>query len=410
MATVGLRRSHACGVPVCVKLLFVFGTRPEAIKMAPVIRAARRCTDVEIRVCVTGQHRGMLQQVLEFFRISPDYDLDVMRANQDLGGVTARILDGLRPVLLAERPDLVLVQGDTVTAFAAALAAFYERISVGHVEAGLRTYNLNGPFPEEGLRQMLTRVAAFHFAPTQQNVETLRAEGVPAEKIFLTGNPVIDSVLWTRDRLRRTKKSPLLKFTDEHTCHRIESAEKLVVITSHRRENFGTGLNDICTAVSETAREFPEAILAFPVHPNPNVLEPVHHALRSLSNVILLPPVDYPAFVYLLERCSIVVSDSGGVQEEAPALGKPVLVTREETERVEGVASGLVTIVGANTRLILSSLRAHLSTGNKKPRAAVNPYGDGRAGEQIVAAIRGIYTRAECTEPPRILRRSFASN
>jgi UDP-N-acetylglucosamine 2-epimerase (non-hydrolysing) len=371
-----------------VKTLFVFGTRPEAIKMAPVIRAARRYPEIEVCVCVTGQHREMLQQMLAFFRIVPDYDLDVMRPSQDLGGLTARILDGIRPVLLTERPDLVLVQGDTVTAFAAALAAFYQRIPVGHVEAGLRTYDLDGPFPEEGMRQMVTRLAAFHFAPTQGNAETLIREGVAAKTIFLTGNPVIDSALWTRDRLRRSKAPPLAAFTSEQNAGRIASVEKLILATSHRRENFGDGLRGICGALAEVANEFHEALIAFPVHPNPNVSEPVHRMLGPLPNVILLPPVDYPAFVYLMDRSRVIVTDSGGVQEEAPALGKPVLVTREATERREGVTSGLIHLVGTSRRSIVLRLRDFLACGDKSATNPASPYGDGRAGEKIVDAIR----------------------
>jgi UDP-N-acetylglucosamine 2-epimerase (non-hydrolysing) len=379
-----------------VKALFVFGTRPEAIKMASIIRAARQCPEIEVRVCATGQHREMLQQMLAFFRILPDYDLDVMRPNQDLSGVTARILDGLRPVLLAERPDLVLVQGDTATAFAAALAAFYARIPVGHVEAGLRTYDLDGPFPEEGMRQMVTRLAAFHFAPTQGNVETLLREGVPAKTIFLTGNPVIDSALWTRDRLRRTKLPPLLAFTSQENAERIHLAEKLILVTSHRRENFGGGLRNICGALAEIADEFREALIAFPVHPNPNVSEPVHRWLGDLSNVVLLPPVDYPAFIYLMNRSRAIVTDSGGVQEEAPALGKPVLVTRQATERQEGVTSGLIRTVGTSKRSIVLHLREHLlreqlASAHKCEDIPASPYGDGRAGEKIVDAIRKLY-------------------
>jgi UDP-N-acetylglucosamine 2-epimerase (non-hydrolysing) len=367
--------------------------------MTPIIRVARRFPDIEVRICVTGQHRELLDQVLGFFRILPDYSLDVMRPNQDLNGVTARILEGIRPVLLSERPDLLMVQGDTVTAFAAALAAFYERIPVGHVEAGLRTYDLEGPFPEEGMRQMLTRLATFHFAPTQHNVTTLIREGVAAGQIFLTGNPVIDSVLWTRDRLSRMKGSPLLDFTSRQNSDRIASTKKLILVTSHRRENFGCGLRNICGGLSEIAAGFPDATIVFPVHPNPNVTEPVNRHLGHFANVMLLPPVDYPAFVYLMDRSSIIISDSGGVQEEAPALGKPVLVTREATERMEAMTSGLVEVVGANRQVIVSRLKAHLTDESKPTGTSVSPFGDGSAGEKIVDAIREIYGAKQLAHP-----------
>jgi UDP-N-acetylglucosamine 2-epimerase (non-hydrolysing) len=373
-----------------VKLLFVFGTRPEAIKMAPIIQAARLASEFEVRVCVTGQHRQMLDQVLDLFCICPDHDLSVMEHDQDLSNVTARILERLRPVLLAERPNLMIVQGDTITAFAASLAAFYDRIPVAHVEAGLRTYNLDAPFPEEALRQMLTRLASLHFAPTPNNVKTLLREGVSPDRIVLTGNPVIDAVLWARREIVRSRVSHLSRFIDQHTAEQIERAEKVVLVTSHRRENVGANLSNICSALEEVARTHPRVLLVFPVHPNPRIREYAVDRLGHLANVLLLPPLDYPAFIFLMNLCHVVVTDSGGVQEEAPALRKPVIVTRESTERQEGLDGDFVRLAGANRDRIVSLLSGalRLSAPANSATVAESPYGDGRAAERIVAAIK----------------------
>jgi UDP-N-acetylglucosamine 2-epimerase (non-hydrolysing) len=369
-----------------VKILLVFGTRPEAIKMAPIIRAARKSPHLDVRVCVTGQHRELLDQVLNFFCICPDHDLSVMHHNQDLNSLTGRILTGLRPVLIAERPDLMLVQGDTISAFAASLAAFFEHIPVGHVEAGLRTNNLSSPFPEEAMRQMITRLAALHFAPTQANADTLLKEGVIPRSIHLTGNPGIDAVLWTRDKVRQSRIHPLSAYTSVSDLHRIEQSDHIVLVTAHRRENFGAGLRDLCDAVSQIAVSHPETAIVFPVHPNPNVRGPVHSALGCFRNVFLLPPLDYPAFVHLMDASSCIVTDSGGVQEEAPALGKPVIVTRANTERMESVSAGTSCLTGTVIRNIVTAADEILRLP-KCPNIATpasSPFGDGFAAEKIV--------------------------
>lgn len=358
--------------------------------MAPIIRAARSTRDLEVRICVTGQHREMLDQVLRFFCICPDHDLATMQHNQNLGSLTARILEGLRSVLLAEKPDLVVVQGDTISAFAGALAAFFERIRVAHVEAGLRTYEIHSPFPEEAMRQMVSRLATIHFAPTEANVQTLVKEGVSPRAVFLTGNPVIDSVLWTRDRLRSSRVDPLSHVFDSATLQQIERAVHVVLVTGHRRENFGGGLREICSALAEIASDRPDIAIVFPVHPNPNVRDLVHSALQHLSNVFLAPPLDYPAFVNLMDKSSLILSDSGGVQEEAPALGKHVLLTRATTERTEAIESGAVRIVGTNRQNIVSAVHEVLRAAElgSLPEPGPNPFGDGHAAEKIVEIIQ----------------------
>jgi UDP-N-acetylglucosamine 2-epimerase (non-hydrolysing) len=377
-------------LPSLVKLLFVFGTRPEAIKMAPVIRAARNTPDLDVRTCVTGQHQEMLDQVLRFFCICPDHDLSAMQQNQDLSSLTARILEGLRPVLLAERPDLVIVQGDTVSALAGALGSFFERIRVAHVEAGLRTNDLQSPFPEEAIRQMVSRLASLHFAPTDVNVEALLKEGVPRRAVFLTGNPVVDSVLWTRDRIRSSRVDPLSQVVDRTVLEAIGRASHVILVTGHRRENFGIGLREICGAVAAIALERPDAAIVFPVHPNPSVRDQVHNSLQTVNNVFLLPPLEYPAFVHLMDKSTLILSDSGGVQEEAPALGKPVLVTRATTERMEAVDTGAVRIVGTSRRNIIRAVNEVLDTAEQGciPMPLTTPFGDGHAAEKIVAIIR----------------------
>jgi UDP-N-acetylglucosamine 2-epimerase (non-hydrolysing) len=371
-----------------VKILLVFGTRPEAIKMAPIIRAARKSPQLDVRVCVTGQHRELLDQALNFFCICPDHDLSVMHHNQDLNSLTARILTGLRPVLMAERPDLVLVQGDTISAFAASLVAFFEHIPVGHVEAGLRTNDLSSPFPEEAMRQMITRLAALHFAPTQANVDTLLKEGVIPRNIHLTGNPGIDAVLWTRNKVRQSRVHPLTAYVSVSDLRRIEQSDHIVLVTAHRRENFGAGLRDLCNAVSQIAGGHPTTAIVFPVHPNPNIQGPVHAELDCFRNVFLLPPLDYPAFVHMMDSSSCIVTDSGGVQEEAPALGKPVIVARANTERMESISNGTTCLAGTDIRDIVSAADEILrlpKTSNITP--ASSPFGDGFAAEKIVRII-----------------------
>lgn len=372
-----------------MKILFVFGTRPEAIKLAPIIQAARRSPDLDVRICVTGQHRELLDQVLNFFCICPDHDLAVMSHNQDLNSLTSAILFSLRPVLLAERPDLVVVQGDTISAFAGALAAFFEHVPVAHIEAGLRTYTLSSPFPEEAMRQMITRLASLHFAPTEANAEALVKEGIRPRSIHVSGNPGIDAVLWARDKVRRSRVNPLSAHVEIPELRRIEQSKHIVVVTAHRRENFGAGLRELCDAIVHIAAHHPETAVVFPVHPNPNVRGPVHSAIGGLHNVFLLSPLGYPAFVHLMDISSCIITDSGGVQEEAPALGKPLIVTRSSTERMEAVTRGASCLTGAVAAEIVNAVESVLGAadGNERPVPASSPFGDGRAAEQIVRVL-----------------------
>lgn len=364
----------------------VFGTRPEAIKMAPVVRALREVPELRTVVCTTGQHRQMLDQILGTFAITPDVDLDVMEPGQTLAGLTARAVTRLDRFLADRRPDLLLVQGDTTTAFAAALTAFYHRVPVGHVEAGLRTGDLHSPWPEEANRVLVTRLAALHFAPTAAARDNLLREGVPAGRVHLTGNTVIDALLYT---VRQVEENP-------HAIPGLPAAfaaERLVLITGHRRENFGPGFESICRAIGELARRFPDTHFVYPVHLNPNVREPVDRLLRpaELPNVHLIEPLGYREFIALFRRATLVLSDSGGVQEEAPTLGKPVLLMRDTTERPEAVAAGAVRLVGtdfdrivAETSILLTDPAAYRSmTG------VANPYGDGLASERIAQACAG---------------------
>ncbi|MBF0179135.1 MAG: UDP-N-acetylglucosamine 2-epimerase (non-hydrolyzing) [Magnetococcales bacterium] len=366
------------------KIMFIFGTRPEAIKMAPVMMAAARITGMQIRCCVTAQHRGMLDQVLELFAIRPDHDLDLMAPGQDLPGLTARILTALDGVLRQERPDLVLVHGDTTTTFVAALAAFYARVPVGHVEAGLRTFDLNRPFPEEANRQLTGRLAALHFAPTLGARENLLREGIAGERIHVTGNTVIDALLHVRDRLPGSHEARLTRFGPE-LAEILSASRPLLLVTGHRRENFGQGFVDICRALATIAREEPELSIVYPVHLNPNVIGPVTERLGGIANIRLIPPVDYLAFVALLDRCTLVLTDSGGVQEEAPSFGKPTLVMREVTERPEAVAAGTARLVGTDPdRMIAAVLTLLRDTAAYHRMASVaNPFGDGQAAERI---------------------------
>lgn len=369
-----------------MKLLAVLGTRPEAVKFAPVIHAAARQPGIDMQVCVTGQHRALVDPVLKFFDIAVSYRLSVMRHNQDLAGLTTRVLEGVRGILLAERPDLMLVQGDTATCFASALAAFYERVPVGHVEAGLRTHELGAPFPEEGMRQMVSRLAAFHFAPTKANVAALEHEGIPAERIFLTGNTGIDAVLWARDRIRR--QNPLASL-EKNKRSQIQSAKRRVLITSHRRENFGDGIRNICEAVATLAARHRETAWVFPVHPNPEVGLCAESRLGAIANVALLPPLEYPQFVALMDQSYFVISDSGGVQEEGSALQRPVLVTRSTSERTEAVREGHALLVGtAHDSIVDAASRLLTSRGLYDGMCSgVCPFGDGAAANRILAII-----------------------
>ncbi|NPA43876.1 MAG: UDP-N-acetylglucosamine 2-epimerase (non-hydrolyzing) [Chlorobi bacterium] len=362
-----------------MKLLHIFGTRPEAIKMAPVVRATEEAAGLESKVCITAQHREMLDQVLDFFEIRPDYDLNLMRPNQSLHELSARILTELQPVLDDYRPDFVLVHGDTSTTLMASLAAFYRKIPVAHVEAGLRTYDKYAPFPEEINRQLTGRLADVHFAPTPRAKANLETEKTPGD-ILVTGNTVIDSLLWSIKKLENYSDEEI-----EDLRRRLDFNKKIVLITGHRRENFGEGFQRITRAIRRLAETHPDVEWVYPVHLNPNVQDPVYSVLDGLSNVHLIAPLRYPAFVWLMDKSFMIITDSGGIQEEAPALGKPVLVMRETTERPEAVEAGTVKLVGTDPEKIISYTEELLSEGPlyRQMKRAHNPYGDGKAAERI---------------------------
>lgn len=370
------------------KVLSIFGTRPEAIKMAPVIRELMARSDrFTSRVCVTAQHRQMLDQVLSLFEIRPDHDLNLMKPGQDLFDVTAGVLSGLKSILVSERPDMVLVHGDTTTTMAAALAAYYLRIPVGHVEAGLRTHNKFAPFPEEMNRQVCGVLADLHFAPTEAARLNLLQAGVADAIVCVTGNTVVDALLTVVERI----KAPAMqnKFADQFDF--LDHMKRLILVTGHRRENFGAGFENICRALSDIAKQHPDCEILYPVHLNPNVQEPVRRLLGNgtLPNVHLIEPVDYLPFVYLMNRSHLIITDSGGVQEEAPSLGKPVLVMRETTERPEAVAAGTVRLVGTDRQFIVAACDELLNDNNQYRRMsrAHNPYGNGRSAEKIVTLL-----------------------
>ena len=372
------------------KILLVFGTRPEAIKMAPLVKALQKDTEhFETRVCVTAQHRQMLDQVLEVFGITPEYDLNIMAPNQDLYDITAKVLLGLREVLKDFRPDTVLVHGDTTTSMAASLAAFYMQIPVGHVEAGLRTYNMLSPWPEEMNRQVTDRICTYYFAPTEQSRANLLQENIDAKKIFITGNTVIDALLMAVDIISTTAgvKEKMAKELQEKGY--TVGDREYILVTGHRRENFGDGFLHICKAIKELAALHPEMDIVYPVHLNPNVQKPVYELLSGLSNVYLISPLDYLPFIYAMQHSTLLLTDSGGVQEEAPSLGKPVLVMRDTTERPEAVEAGTVK-VGTNAEAIVSNVTALLLDKEmyKRMSETHNPYGDGQACERIIAALR----------------------
>jgi UDP-N-acetylglucosamine 2-epimerase (non-hydrolysing) len=369
-------------------VLVVFGTRPEAIKMAPVIKRLRLSPGIEVRVCVTAQHRQMLDQVLQLFAIDPDYDLDVMRPNQTLAGLTSAVLEGVSDVVERARPDLVLIHGDTTTTFAAALACFYQKIPVGHVEAGLRTGNLQAPWPEEMNRRVATQLASLHFAPTAAARSNLESEGVPRRAIWVTGNTVIDAL---QDITGRIASNASLRAELEQRMSWLQgTSRRLVLVTGHRRENFGDGIEGVCRALRKLALER-DVEIVYPVHPNPNVMEPVHRLLDGVANIHLIEPMEYLQFVYLMNKAHFIITDSGGVQEEAPSLGKPVLVMREATERPEAVAAGTVRMVGADADRIFNEAASLLTDTAHYARmsAAHNPYGDGQAAERIARVIEG---------------------
>jgi UDP-N-acetylglucosamine 2-epimerase (non-hydrolysing) len=365
-----------------MKVMVVFGTRPEAIKMAPLVAALKDRPTLEVKVCVTAQHRQMLDQVLSLFQIEPDWDLDVMRAGQDLTDLTSRILQGLRDVFRQWKPDVVLVHGDTSTTFASALAAYYERIAVGHVEAGLRTGNLYSPWPEEGNRKLTGALARWNFSPTTSARDNLLREGVDQAFVHVTGNTVIDALLWVTGKL---DVDAALRQRFEQQFSFLVPGRRMVLVTGHRRENFGDGFERICRALARLAADLPDIDIVYPVHLNPNVREPVGRLLGDVSNIHLIEPLDYLPFVYLMTRSYLILTDSGGIQEEAPSLGRPVLVMRDTTERPEAVAAGTVRLVGTNEEVIYAeAYRLLTDTGAYDAmKLATNPYGDGRACERI---------------------------
>ena len=376
------------------KIMLVFGTRPEAIKMAPLVKEFQKYPEeFKTIVCVTGQHREMLDQVLHIFEVVPDYDLNIMKQGQDLYDVTARVLTGMRDVLKVVQPDLVLVHGDTTTSTAAALAAFYQQIPVGHVEAGLRTHNIYSPWPEEMNRQITGRIATYHFAPTPLSKMNLLAEGVKEEQIHVTGNTVIDALYMVVDKIKNDKAldaelENLLKKAG-YDINRLAEGKKLVLITGHRRENFGDGFINMCTAIKDLTKKYPDVDFVYPMHLNPNVRKPIHEVfgedLSNLGNMFFIEPLEYLSFVYLMEKSTIVLTDSGGIQEEAPGLGKPVLVMRDTTERPEALEAGTVKLVGTNYGKIISGVSALLDNQSyyEQMSHAVNPYGDGFACHRI---------------------------
>ena len=379
--------------------MLVFGTRPEAIKMAPLVKEFEKHPETfETIVCVTGQHRQMLDQVLQLFDIKPQYDLNIMKQGQDLYDVTARVLIGLRDVLKEAQPDVVLVHGDTTTSMAAALAAFYQQIPVGHVEAGLRTHNIYSPWPEEMNRQITGRIAEYNFAPTPLSRQNLLEEKVNEDSITVTGNTVIDALYWVVNKVKDDKSlneelTNKLKASG-YDIKRLADGKKLVLITGHRRENFGDGFINMCTAIRDLTNKYPDVDFVYPMHLNPNVRKPIHEVfgedLSNLGNMFFIEPLEYLEFVFLMEKSTIVLTDSGGIQEEAPGLGKPVLVMRDTTERPEALEAGTVKLVGTNYDKIVTEVSALLEDENyyEKMSKAVNPYGDGLACGRIVEKLR----------------------
>lgn len=373
------------------KILIVFGTRPEAIKMVPLIKEFKKYNDFEVKICVSAQHRQMLDQVLNLFEIKPDYDLDIMKANQDLYDISSRVLLGMRDVMKDFCPNVVLVHGDTTTSFVGALAAFYQKIKIGHVEAGLRTNDLYSPFPEEANRQITGVLADFHFAPTQSAKQNLIKENKNPNSIIVTGNTVIDALLLMIDKIEKN-----VNLRDEITSilrlkySNFGSERKFILVTGHRRENFGDGFLNICDALKNIAQNNPEIDIVYPVHLNPNVQKPVREILSNLNNVYLIDPLEYEKFVYLMSKSFFIITDSGGIQEEAPSLGKPVLVTRDTTERPEALQSGTVKLVGTNKNIIIKEAQNLILQKDEfeKMSKANNPYGDGKASERIVEFLK----------------------
>ena len=372
------------------KILLVFGTRPEAIKMAPLVDAFKKNKNFLMKVCVTGQHREMLDQVLELFQITPDYDLNLMKPGQTLNDVTSEVLTKIRPILLEYKPDLLFVHGDTATTFASSLAAYYEKIDVAHIEAGLRTGDIYSPWPEEINRKLTGSIARFHFAPTQVTRNNLIKEGVTPGNIHVTGNTVIDSLFLVKEKICSDINLRNALYTQFSS---IDLSKDVILVTGHRRENFGVGMQEICYALSNLARKRSEVEVIYPVHLNPNVQRPVKEILSDHENIHLIEPLDYLPFVYLMMSAKIILTDSGGIQEEAPSLGKPVLVMRETTERPEALEAGTVRLVGTNPEVILSSIEELLDSDDlyAKMSKARNPYGEGNACQSVIKYIEEYY-------------------
>lgn len=368
------------------KILIVFGTRPEAIKMAPLVKAFKNNNNFDTRVCVTAQHRQMLDQVLDIFEIVPEYDLNIMKAGQDLYDITANVLVGIREVLTDFEPDVVFVHGDTSTTFSTSLAAYYAKVKVGHIEAGLRTYDIYSPWPEEGNRQLTGVLANYHFAPTAQSQQNLLKEGKDKNNIFVTGNTVIDALMYVVHRIDNQpelKQKIRAKISAQYP---LETQRKVILVTGHRRENFGQGFINICEGLKQIALNHPEIDIVYPVHLNPNVQRPVNEILSNIANIYLIDPLQYEEFIYLMSQAYFIITDSGGIQEEAPSLGKPVLVMRDTTERPEAVAAGTVKLVGCDQAVLVREAEKLLSDQNEYEMMsrAHNPYGDGKACDRIV--------------------------
>ena len=364
------------------KILICFGTRPEAIKMASLVHEIKKSEKLIVEVCVTAQHREMLDQVLDFFEIIPDYDLDIMQKDQSLNKLSGRIFIGIDEILNKVKPDIVLVHGDTTTSSVCAWAAFHKGIKVGHIEAGLRTFDKNSPFPEEVNRQITGRIADFHFAPTKISAQNLLNEKISVDNILVTGNTVIDSLLWTKSKIENNFENKSIAVLRQ----KIDFSKKVILVTGHRRENFGDGFQNICKALVEIAKD-PAVEIVYPVHLNPNVQKPVESLLSGISNIHLVTPMDYSTFVWMMNQAYFIITDSGGVQEEAPSLGKPVLVMRNVTERPEAVEAGTVILVGTDTKTIIESARMLLNNHDKyhQMKQSHNPYGDGKASVKIRA-------------------------
>lgn len=383
------------------RIMLIFGTRPEAIKMAPLVKALQKDARFETIVTVTGQHRQMLDQVLHLFDIKPQYDLNIMKQGQDLYDITSRILVGMRDILKESNPDIVLVHGDTSTSTAAALAAFYAQIPVGHVEAGLRTYDIYSPWPEEMNRQITGRIATLHFSPTSRSHDNLTSEGVKENQIAVTGNTVIDALMTVVEKINKDSdlELQLRSFVTEsgYDISRLDSGKRLVLVTGHRRENFGEGFQNICGALRDLACKYPDVDFLYPMHLNPNVRKPINETFGNIEhkNVFFIEPLDYLYFVYMMQKAYIILTDSGGIQEEAPSLGKPVLVMREVTERPEALEAGTIKLVGINRKLIVDTASKFLDDDDyyEKNKLIANPYGDGKACERIIAKIADFFCK-----------------